>query len=1066
MRTIRDAASLLARVRNSGDILAVLPALGFPGAPAPLDRDSLKALGLGSFVAEASIARGSGALRALVVRVSGDQPVREQARRISERLSRSSPHILWLLLVLRRAGRELALAAWSSDGKRVRTSALVVELEHVVDSDAETLVSLAAVRDSVDVLAHARWVDLLGRDALTRRFYRTLDELVRNMARSMTGSNREDSAELALLHVSRLLFLSFLEAKGWLDGDRGFLMRTFNDCMATGGGYQQRVLMPLFFGTLNTPSSRRAVVSRAFGRVPFLNGGLFARTVMEKENRMARIGDENFGELFGRLLSAYRFTAREDSSSWSEAAIDPEMLGKAFESLMLPRHRQTSGAFYTPQVMVERLTNSALTDAVAAATDLPGEAIDAVLGGQPPGSSAGAKLQRSLATIRILDPACGSGAFLVHALEKLASMLGLTGDSRSRAAIRRSVLTNSIFGVDINPMAVWLCELRLWLSIVIDSEEEDPCSVPPLPNLDHNIRVGDSLKGGGMQAAALLRHPSRPIHDVRARYMRASGGRKRQLGRTLDALERVGALRNVEALLARHSAQRRELLAQERARDLFGERTHRHGSRNVALDMMRQRSRELRDNRRAIQRGGALPFSFASHFPDAAGAAGFDIVVGNPPWVRVERIPANLRTAMRLEYDVFRLASWEHEARKSRNGPGFAPQVDLAALFVERSLALLREGGTLALILPAKLWKSLAGSGVRQLLTRDAAVQELQDWSEAAPSFDAVVYPSVLVARRRREGRDETPDMLASVHTRGGSLCWTNSRAAVAFDPGPGSPWLLIPNEVRAAFDRLSLAAISFGNSRFGTPRLGVKCGFNAAFVVQVQAVQGDVASIRSGDRGGRVEREMLRPLLKGEDVRPWQTSGAGSHIIWTHGCGASPVRSLPPLTARWLGFWRHELSRRSDLRDGVPWWTVFRTDAARCDGWRVVWPDIGREPRAAVLPPGNKLVPLNSCYVTTVGNERDALVLAALLNSPLTAAWLNALAEQARGGYRRYFAWTVSLLPLPSDWEKAAEHLLPLAQRAMQGQRPTARELLDAALLAYGLEHESVAPLLTWNSR
>jgi hypothetical protein len=111
----------------------------------------------------------------------------------------------------------------------------------------------------------------------------------------------------------------------------------------------------------------------------------------------------------------------------------------------------------------------------------------------------------------------------------------------------------------------------------------------------------------------------------------------------------------------------------------------------------------------------------------------------------------------------------------------------------------------------------------------------------------------------------------------------------------------------------------------------------------------------------------------------------------------------------------------------------------------------------------GDQIVPLNSCYV--VGCERldDAMALAALLNSPLAAAWLNVLAEPARGGYHRYLGWTMSLFPLPTDWERARSELAPLYKRAMSGDVPTDAELLHAAIDAYGLRVDELEPLLSW---
>src|SRR5574337_1106546 len=113
-----------------------------------------------------------------------------------------------------------------------------------------------------------------------------------------------------------------------------------------GGRFHERVLRPLFFGTLNTPPRARAAAARAFGRIPFLNGGLFAPTPREQRSRRLRFTDESMRLVFSDLLGRYRFTAREHDERCAETAIDPEMLGKAFESLMGAGPRRQSGAFY------------------------------------------------------------------------------------------------------------------------------------------------------------------------------------------------------------------------------------------------------------------------------------------------------------------------------------------------------------------------------------------------------------------------------------------------------------------------------------------------------------------------------------------------------------------------------------------------------------------------------------------------------------------------------------------------------------------------------------------------
>jgi hypothetical protein len=130
----------------------------------------------------------------------------------------------------------------------------------------------------------------------------------------------------------------------------------------------------------------------------------------------------------------------------------------------------------------------------------------------------------------------------------------------------------------------------------------------------------------------------------------------------------------------------------------------------------------------------------------------------------------------------------------------------------------------------------------------------------------------------------------------------------------------------------------------------------------------------------------------------------------------------------------------------------------------RVVWADIDKSPQAAVLPAGDISVPMNSCYCVRCANSDDAFALAALLNSSIAAAWLDVLAEPARGGFRRYLGWTMSLLPVPRDWQRARSLLAPLGRRAFEGALPDDTALLEAALGAYDLAESVVTPLLSWN--
>ena len=1026
-------------------LAALLQATGMAGEPADLDEaGSGGAAGLGlEDVPQLKLASGEGAIRALLVRADDVPSPRAVVQRIAARLATRAPHVLWIVGCVFRDGHSAAIAAWTQRERRPQIAAFHWEPGSVLPSDAETLCALAALHAEGDVLLHARCVEVLGREALTRRFYRALEREVGALEASLPRPIApEDGRAVALLYASRLLFLCFLEAKGWLDGDRAFIASRFDDCMRHGGRYHERVLLPLFFGTLNTPAGRRAPVARRLGRVPFLNGGLFTRTPAERRVGRIRFGDAELGTLLQEVFQRFRFVAREDSSDWSEASVDPEMLGRAFECLMAPAERRSSGAFYTPHALVARVAEHALG---SLAPDDVGS------------------LER-IRSVRVLDPACGSGAFLVHVLERLADMRKSLGETASVARIRRDVLTTSVFGVDRDPTAVWLCELRLWLSVVIESDERDPLRVPPLPNLDRNIRVGDALLGADFSGGAEWQGGA-TIRRLRERYVRATGVRKQSLARQLDREERRRALAHAERAVDVAHRARREFLEEQRAPDLFG-------VRGAAKDDVgaRARSRQLRDavrsaraELRRLADGGALPFSFPACFADAHAAGGFHVVLGNPPWVRLHRIPGSLRAQFKQRFEVFRAASWQAGAADANAARGFASQVDLAALFAERSVSLLRSGGAVSLLLPAKLWRSLSAGGLRRFLLERTALSRIEDLSESRHAFDAAVYPSLVVARRDSPA---TRPLDLAVHDRDGSRRWTAPVTALSYDGSAGSPWILLPRDARAAFDLLRQRGIPLARTGFGAPRLGVKSGCNAAFIVRLVDAAREIATVvDSGGEQGKVELAMLRPALRGEGVGRWQRGPCDDWIIWTHD-ERGPMPRLPDRARAWLRRHYGPLTARVDAARSRRWWTLFRVDAADVSASRVVWADFGRRPRALVLEPGDPVVPLNTCYVLRCSEPREAWALAALLNCRLAAAWLNALAEPARGGYRRYLGWTVGRLPLPRDWERARGILSRAARLAQQSSHPgddTGESLLEPVLDAYGIERRDVSALLDW---
>ena len=1126
MLTLRAAAQLLARTDSLSTARPLARTLGF-AEHITIDASLRKSFGLAALVRKAELASGTGSLRLLVAEFDpGDSSepvadVRERTRRVAAAISRSAPDRLWCLLLLdtKRApdgtvGTTLCFATVTPHRNGARIAALRIDCRRVLDSDADTVRALAAVNEPDALIRHARLGDILRRDALGHRFYRALEHTVETLARSMTPRpavagahaarvpDREERRELALLCASRCLFLAFLEAKGWLDGRRDFLLHHTVRQLEAGGRLHERLLRPLFFGTLNTPKRHRAPAARGFGAIPFLNGGLFAPTPLERRFQRWTFGDDAITDLVVSVIDRYRFTAHEDSADWSEAAVDPEMLGRAFEGLMADAERRRSGSYYTPPALVAHTVRSALA-ALLPETPLTACLLDGTIAGDETDDTGydkamtaeRDKLRETIEQLRVIDPACGSGAFLVHILETLDRLLAHTGDPRDSHTRRRDLLARCIFGVDRHPMAVWLCELRLWLSVVIECHAEHPDRIPPLPNLDHHIRVGDSLAGGTFRFAP---PGARRLTRLRERYTRASGVRKQQLADTLDREERARALSEARR---RHDAlrvERRGLLTTLRARDLFGERRRVLRAERIRLDTLRQNARELHAEAQRLERGGALPFRFGAMFADVAAQGGFTLIIGNPPWVRPHALPTRERDWLRREFRVMRSAGWREGATRAGAGAGFSAQADLSAAFVERSVQLLAPHGVLALLVPAKLWRTLAGGGVRRLLLEHTALQELHDWSDAPAQFDAATYPSLVVATRVDAVEQSTagpatttPRHPAAPPSRS-VRCGITRRHTVTFDRAadslplqgdPDAPWILLPPAAHSAFESLRAAGIPLGNTSLGRPLLGVKCGCNAAFLVHAEEHADDgatVTSLAGPIRQSVIERTLLRPAIRGDSIAGSFTHDAGGgragntapphdlRVLWTHGADGLPLRTLPPATTRWLAQWRPRLQSRRDSRHAQPWWTLFRTDAARSELPRLVWADIARRMRCTVLPAGDPAVPLNSCYVMRLPSLDDAYALHALLSSTIANAWLGVLAEPARGGFRRFLGWTVAAMPVPHDWARTVRLLRPygaaLASAAPDTPSHVSLAALDAAVLqAFQLPPLLISPLLDW---
>lgn len=802
-----------------------------------------------------------------------------------------------------------------------------------------------------------------------------------------------DRHALALLQLTRILFLYFIEAKGWLGRPR-FLREEVDRCLGEGRSLHRELLDPLFFGTLNRPFAARSRLARRFGSLPFLNGGLFEPHTLERRWPVT-LPTPVLREVFDTLFERFHFALQAPAGE----AIAPDMLGRVFEGVMEPGERHATGSYYTPAVLVDAIVREAVALWLArrARSSYP----DALRRLDDPDL----ETRRMLREIRLLDPAVGSGAFLLGALRLLAGPDRTPGIRRS--ARLRAILGSCLFGVDKNAAAVRLAELRLWLEVVEADPSEQPTRVAPLPNLDALIRQGDSLydPATGLPLKPPAKARAAELARLRHTVVRATGAAKRAAVGALLRAERGLAETALREALSATESEIADLLEAARAPTLFGERRGLLSDDRVRLFGLRQRRRRARDRLRALLRAGEVPwFHYPTHFADVLTRGGFDLVVGNPPWVRSEALEPAFRRYLRERFRWF---------RGGRGGTrGYSHLPDLAVAFLERSLELAAPHGVVALLVPAKLATTSYAAATREELSRCTTIALAADLrADSRSAFDATVYPMALIVQRA-----PPPD---AHRVR---LELTSDAALIPQRELSGAPWALLPAPARAALQRLGHDFPPLAD-RFSC-HLGVKTGLNRVFL----------------DPPAEIEPELLRWAVRGRDVRAFQIRRT-RRLLWPCDANGQALASLPRAAAQYLAPHTGALRRRADHHGGRSW-ALFRTRPASAPH-RVVWADVARRLEAAALsgPRDLALIPLNTCYVLPVPECRTALRLAAWLNSTWCRSAAAAIADPASGGFARFIARVVSSLPCPTT-VLSDEPLLELARAGVAGR--LAQDALD----------------------
>lgn len=992
---------------RASDITAIFVALGYRAADTP-------------FGERAQVcARWRGFL---VVGASAEAP-KEAVRALARDLASAGERGLAACV-----GHGVLAVASPRIGAAGTTRALVVECARPSAFALEQLRALGPGR-ARSALAHALHVaEVLSAEAVGESFFRAFQRTWESMAAALPASVPDgDRQLLALQALTRVLFLYFVQAKGWLDGNPAYLRSLLDATLGRGGEFHRRALDPLFFETLNRPPTERT--DRRTGRIPYLNGGLFAPHPVERRHRHLHFPDDEWIAAFEGLFDRYRFCVQEADEM---EAVAPDMLGRVFERLMDQEKRARSGTFYTPESIVRDLVAATLATALAGIGGLSAGTVDDLMARRRLPPEQRTRATAAVRRLTVLDPAVGSGAFLLGSLDALTDIgmyLAPSPDPAARWRLRRRILRENLFGVDINPMAVRLAELRLWLAVVADDPATDIGAVEPLPNLDTMVRQGNTLFDPVSAARAYHPHLApvarRLVVDVaaaRGALFDAHGSGTATAAAQLRRREGELARLLLDGAIAAGEHAMRDLDALAAGTDLFGRPARLSPSQRAHRRTVSDNLAGLRRARAALEEGELPFFSFDVHLPDVIAAGGFEVVVGNPPWVRAERIGEDERRRLQRRFRLWR----------GNGGRGFQHLPDLAIAFLERALELAAPGGAVGFLLPSKIASAGYGESARRHLVRETTIEYLHRLPDAeARRFGATTYPLALVARK------SAPRPGHAIRLDFDAPAGLPQRRLAAF-----GPWILAPDRTLDAVDRLRCSGRSLGD--VATPHLGVKTGADRVLVGTVVARSGVGWDVRfpAGDTAV-LEPEVLRPALRGRDIG-WFTATAPRVLVWGYAKDGAPLRHLPPRAAAYLERHAATLARRADHRGGASW-SLFRTNPA-FRAHRVVWSDIARRLTAVVVDETvPDAIPLNSCYVASFPDRDTALAAAAVLNSSWASALGLLLADEARGGYRRYNATVVGAIPLPLAG-RGCDVLVDLARNAHHGDHVSPAQL-DAAV-------------------
>jgi type I restriction-modification system DNA methylase subunit len=608
-------------------------------------------------------------------------------------------------------------------------------------------------------------------EPVTKEFFKTFKQIFEEIETKIERDWNEEQKRLYTQRFfNRLLFIAFLERKGWLsfggrvglsdsevrtettgrDAAAGldtvgrtptystsgvrkdYLRALFEDYYQNtrdrNANFHRSRLNTLFFMGLNHPSGDKRSdaaykpILSLIGDVPYLNGGLFEEEDDDKDG--PTFPDALIAKVLHELVYQFNFTVTESTPLDVEVAVDPEMLGRIFEELVTGRHE--SGSYYTPKPVVQFMCREALKGYLASA--LPAETPDDLAAFVDKNDASRLKNPEAALTalraVKVCDPACGSGAYLLGMLHELLEQRECLFTARQLDAAtvyerKLEIIQNNLYGVDKDNFAVNIARLRLWLSLIVDFEGATP---PPLPNLDFKIECGDSLTAPDPSGGLDLGFRSQLVNDfllAKNKYTTAHHNEKKELKELINKLRD-----DIKTWSGRKASFNGFDWTIEFA-EIF--------VRSAAVTTMSGAMAGLVNTSSGQMELAVTP----------PARTGFDIVLANPPYVRADAQFKHIEDEEERQRQIAEWQTFRKQLKDSKIYKTLHEKWDLYIPFLERAYQLLRQNGQMIFIIPDAYNAAKYAEKSHDFFLQNTVIERI-DFCSEINLFDAGVNNTIL----------------------------------------------------------------------------------------------------------------------------------------------------------------------------------------------------------------------------------------------------------------------------------------------------------------------------------